>query len=55
MEAQKDPLFIKATDNNAIARVKLILQYIRTITTYAQVVFFAIITFILFLLGIIAV
>ncbi len=50
-----DPLIIKPTDNNAIARVKLLLQYIRALATFAQIAFFGFITFILFLLGFIAV
>jgi hypothetical protein len=49
-----DPLFIKPTDNNTVARVKLVLQYFRSLTTYTQVAFVGFITFILFVLGMIS-
>ena len=49
-----DPLFIKPSDNNAVARVKLVLQYFKALASYVQIAFFVFITFILFIVGIFA-
>jgi hypothetical protein len=54
VKTESDPLTIKPTDNNNIARVKLLLQYFRALASFTQIAFFGFISFVLLLLGIIA-
>jgi hypothetical protein len=54
VKTETDPLFIKPTDNNTIARVKLLLQYFRALASYTEIAFFGFISFILLVLGVIA-
>jgi len=54
VRSENDPLFINPTDTPNMRRVKIVLQFFRAWISYLQIAFFAFISLLLFILGIVA-